>query len=461
MKPLRRAVGLFAACAVAAAALMQPAAAQELAKDPFITTHTDRTHYEPNGKYHLFGSRGSVAERSGSIGITPVSPLQTGNLLIQQAKIQGTIGYVVRFSNHGHEVHAPFDNHASSRASEEKGSVAQGFTVYRLEWSGHEHHPDDGYDGPQGSNYPPPQGARDIYTYTVDGVARSIKLNPLDTRSISQRFRDNYTNLGSNFSDRARTAHRKMLEYNPGRDRWGNAMELINGVAAGAVNLFQSGAEAVGLGDIMYGAGYAIDLATMHAISPLSADGKLAAIGGLGKLAGAEKYVREEIDRFIRENPNAAETIEAAFNVAAIAKAAKMAKSAGAGKTAKAGKADVSDNFAGASQARYTSQTGKQSGKIDAVIHETNTQKGNITSRYTLSSDEALEAGMKYLGSEYREIGKSGSGVYRNKEGTRQFRMDNNSLEGNHSPNVPHVHLERISPNKKRPITNNHIPIKD
>lgn len=357
MKPLRRVVGLFAACAVAAAALVQPAAAQELAKDPFITTHADRTHYEPGGRYHLFGSpRGSIAERSGSINIRQAYTHQMGNLLIQQANIGGKIGYETHFSGHGHEVHAPFDNHASRSASEEKGSVAQGFTVYRLNWSGHEHHPADGYDGPQGGNYPPPKGARDIYTYTVDGVARSIKLNPLDTRSISERFRDNYANLGSNFSDRARTAHRKMLEYNPGRDRWGNAMELINGVAAGAVNLFQSGAEAVGLGDIMYGAGYAIDLATMHAISPLSADGKLAAIGGLGKLAGAEKYVREEIDRFIRENPNAAETIEAAFNVAAIAKAAKMAKSAGAGKTAKAGKADVSDNFAGAAYSRKVAE---------------------------------------------------------------------------------------------------------
>ncbi|HEZ1361364.1 TPA: HINT domain-containing protein [Neisseria meningitidis] len=104
---------------------------------------------------------------------------------------------------------------------------------------------------------------------------------------------------------------------------------------------------------------------------------------------------------------------------------------------------------------------GKSPRKINAVINETNTQRGNITSKHTLSSDEALDAGIKYLGSEYKEIGKSGSGVYRNKAGTRQFRIDNNSLEGNHAPNVPHIHLERIDPNKKKPLTNNHIPIKD
>ncbi|HFC6360674.1 TPA: HINT domain-containing protein [Neisseria lactamica] len=89
---------------------------------------------------------------------------------------------------------------------------------------------------------------------------------------------------------------------------------------------------------------------------------------------------------------------------------------------------------------------GKSPRKINAVINETNTQRGNITSKHTLSSDEALDAGIKYLGSEYKEIGKSGSGVYRNKAGTRQFRIDNNSLEGNHAPNVPHIHLEMDRP---------------
>ena len=262
-----------------------------------------------------------------------------GNLLIQQANINGTIGYHTRFSGHGHEVHAPFDNHASRSASEEKGSVNEGFTVYRLNWEGHEHHPADGYDGPQGGNYPKPTGARDEYTYNVNGVARSIKLNPTDTRDVRQRISDNYSNLGSNFSDRAYEANRKMFEHNSKLDRWGNSMEFINGVAAGALNPFLSASEALGIGDILYGTGYAIDKATMYGISPLSADGKLTAIGGLGGVAGFEKNTREAVDRWIQENPNAAETVEAAFNVAAAAKAAKLAKAA------KPGKAAVSGDF--------------------------------------------------------------------------------------------------------------------
>ena len=333
MKPLRRLTNLL----VAAAAFGQPALAAELAKDPFITDNAQRQHFEPGGKYHLFGNpRGSVANRTGKIDVTQAYTHQMGNLLIQQANINGTIGYHTRFSGHGHEVHAPFDNHASRSASEEKGSVNEGFTVYRLNWEGHEHHPADGYDGPQGGNYPKPTGARDEYTYNVNGVARSIKLNPTDTRDVRQRISDNYSNLGSNFSDRAYEANRKMFEHNSKFDRWGNSMEFINGVAAGALNPFLSASEALGIGDILYGTGYAIDKATMYGISPLSADGKLAAIGGLGGVAGFEKNTREAVDRWIQENPNAAETVEAAFNVAAAAKAAKLAKP---------GKALVSGDF--------------------------------------------------------------------------------------------------------------------
>ena len=351
MKPLRRLTNLLAACAVAAAAFGQPTLAAELAKDPFITDNAQRQHFEPGGKYHLFGNpRGSVANRTGKIDVTQAYTHQMGNLLIQQANINGTIGYHTRFSGHGHEVHAPFDNHASRSASEEKGSVNEGFTVYRLNWEGHEHHPADGYDGPQGGNYPRPTGARDEYTYNVNGVARSIKLNPTDTRDVRQRISDNYSNLGSNFSDRAYEANRKMFEHNSKLDRWGNSMEFINGIAAGALNPFISAGEALGIGDILYGTGYAIDKATMYGISPLSADGKLAAIGGLGDVAGFEKNTREAVDRWIQENPNAAETVEAVFNVAAAAKVAKLAKAA------KPGKAAVSGDFSTASYSKHISE---------------------------------------------------------------------------------------------------------
>ncbi|CWO41414.1 polymorphic toxin MafB class 1 [Neisseria meningitidis] len=340
MKPLRRLIKLLAACAVAAAALIQPALAADLAQDPFITDNAQRQHYEPGGKYHLFGDpRGSVSDRTGKINVIQDYTHQMGNLLIQQANINGTIGYHTRFSGHGHEEHAPFDNHAADSASKEQGNVDEGFTVYRLNWEGHEHHPADGYDGPKGGNYPKPTGARDEYTYHVNGTARSIKLNPTDTRSIRQRISDNYSNLGSNFSDRADEANRKMFEHNAKLDRWGNSMEFINGVAAGALNPFISAGEALGIGDILYGTRYAIDKAAMRNIAPLPAEGKFAAIGGLGSVAGFEKNTREAVDRWIQENPNAAETVEALVNVLPFAKVKNLTKAA------KPGKAAVSGDF--------------------------------------------------------------------------------------------------------------------
>jgi mafB family protein len=451
VKPLRRLTKLLAACAVAAAAFGQPALAAELAKDPFITDNAQRQHFEPGGKYHLFGNpRGSVANRTGKIDVTQAYTHQMGNLLIQQANINGTIGYHTRFSGHGHEVHAPFDNHASRSASEEKGSVNEGFTVYRLNWEGHEHHPADGYDGPQGGNYPKPTGARDEYTYNVNGVARSIKLNPTDTRDVRQRISDNYSNLGSNFSDRAYEANRKMFEHNSKLDRWGNSMEFINGVAAGALNPFLSASEALGIGDILYGTGYAIDKATMYGISPLSADGKLAAIGGLGGVAGFEKNTREAVDRWIQENPNAAETVEAAFNVAAAAKAAKLAKAT------KPGKAAVSGDFSAATQAKYKQYEDAHSANAQSALAKK--LSGLEGAQNSASRTKTLPDGRiryyeaeRFARTEGRTRGNSFVTEYNPKTGSTRQWMESYD----HSGNVTMVHPKSIN---GQSVTSQHYP---
>lgn len=97
-----------------------------------------------------------------------------------------------------------------------------------------------------------------------------------------------------------------------------------------------------------------------------------------------------------------------------------------------------------------------------SVILETYGGSGNITSEFELTEDQALDVGMEFIGDDYTELGRPGSGVFRsnveNEDGTfNQFRIDNNSLDGNHPPNVPHVHLEIIDPNRRRPVVNNHI----
>jgi RHS repeat-associated protein len=100
------------------------------------------------------------------------------------------------------------------------------------------------------------------------------------------------------------------------------------------------------------------------------------------------------------------------------------------------------------------------------TIKETVEGTGNITSKQTLTGTEALDAGIEFVGKDATEIGKPGSGVYRssteNANGTtNQFRMDKNSLEGNHAPNTSHVHLEQVKAGQNKPVVNNHIKIEE
>ncbi len=97
----------------------------------------------------------------------------------------------------------------------------------------------------------------------------------------------------------------------------------------------------------------------------------------------------------------------------------------------------------------------------DRVIAETLAGSGNVTSKFTLTSDEALETGIKWVGEGYQEIGNTGRGVFRSSDSLRQFRMDDRSLAGGHPPFVPHVHLETYTSSKGTFEANNHIPIKD
>ena len=172
MKPLRRLTNLLAACAVTAAAFGQPALAADLRNDPVVQDLLRRENFDPGKKFHLFGkARGTVAERTGLMTISPTITQRLGNLQMETATIFSNPGYIVRFSGHGHEVHSPFDNSASKSDSWKGGKVTDdtGMTFASMSWDGYEHHPADGYDGPQGGGYPAPHGARDIYSYVAKG----------------------------------------------------------------------------------------------------------------------------------------------------------------------------------------------------------------------------------------------------------------------------------------------------
>lgn len=347
--------------------------ASDLANDPFIRQVLDRQHFEPDGKYHLFGSRGELAERSGHIGLGNIQSHQLGNLMIQQAAIKGNIGYIVRFSDHGHEVHSPFDNHASHSDSDEAGSPVDGFSLYRIHWDGYEHHPADGYDGPQGGGYPAPKGARDIYSYDIKGVAQNIRLNLTDNRSTGQRLADRFHNAGAMLTQGVGDGFKRATRYSPELDRSGNAAEAFNGTADIVKNIIGAAGEIVGAGDAVQGISEGSNIAVMHGLGLPSTENKMARINDLADMAQLKDYAAAAIRDWAVQNPNAAQGIEAVSN---IFMAAIPIKGIGAvrgkyglgGITAHPvkrsqmgaialpkGKSAVSDNFADAAYAKYPS----------------------------------------------------------------------------------------------------------
>ncbi|MDF2966033.1 MAG: fhaB1 [Rickettsiaceae bacterium] len=101
--------------------------------------------------------------------------------------------------------------------------------------------------------------------------------------------------------------------------------------------------------------------------------------------------------------------------------------------------------------------------KIDYVINEVYTyipkyqgDQIDITSSVILTENEALDLSIRFLGKGYKEIAR---GVYRSVDGSKQVRMDDNSLLGNHKPGK-HMHLEIVSPNGRDFVINAHIKYK-
>lgn len=91
------------------------------------------------------------------------------------------------------------------------------------------------------------------------------------------------------------------------------------------------------------------------------------------------------------------------------------------------------------------------------VVAETAAGRRNLTSRFVLTADEALDAGETFVGpggvwqGPNRFTRDMGDGTQ------RVFRLDPGSLAGNHPPKVPHYHLEVQPTDGGRSIINNHL----
>lgn len=99
---------------------------------------------------------------------------------------------------------------------------------------------------------------------------------------------------------------------------------------------------------------------------------------------------------------------------------------------------------------------------MDAVLDESAKGTGNFGSVNKLTPDEALTAGERWVGPGYKEMGGSGTGVFRSADGTKQFRIDEASITGAHGDIGPHVHFENVDPmrrGKDAIMSNNHVPL--
>ena len=84
-----------------------------------------------------------------------------------------------------------------------------------------------------------------------------------------------------------------------------------------------------------------------------------------------------------------------------------------------------------------------QVGELGVLVHNTCPVKGlgNIGRHLPMASRDALNHGIKWLGTGYKEIAP---GVFRSADGLRQFRMTAADLLGSHGKVGPHVHIEAL-----------------
>ncbi|ENX9403172.1 DUF1020 domain-containing protein, partial [Neisseria gonorrhoeae] len=282
-------------------------------------------HYEPGGKYHLFGNgRGSVKNRVCAVqtfDATAVGPILP--ITHERTGFEGVIGYETHFSGHGHEVHSPFDNHDSRSTSDFSGGVDGGFTVYQLHRTGSEIHPEDGYDGPQGGGYPEPQGARDIYSYYVKGTSTKTKINTVPQAPFSDRWLKENAGAASGFFSRADEAGKLIWENNPNQNWWGNRMDDVRGIVQGAVNPFLTGFQGLGVGAITDSAVNPVTYAAarktlqgIHNLGNLSPEAQLAAASLLQDSAFAVKDGINSARQWADAHPNITATAQTALAVA-------------------------------------------------------------------------------------------------------------------------------------------------
>ncbi|MGF6148664.1 Protein of uncharacterised function (DUF1020) [Kingella potus] len=303
--------------------LLPAATADPLADLMRLQQDIQARDFEPGGKYHLFGNaRGSVGNRRDTLAPAYHSAWNTG-----RAQYEGTVRYETRFSNHGHDEHTPFEQHDSRNRFQDAPDLSDGFGVYRIEWTGSQIHPADGYDGPQGGGYPKPKGARDLYSYHVKGSITRIKPPTADERPFGERWQEASRSAADNYLRRMRENGELIMKHNPDRNIAGNAGEVVRGlIGAGVTNFFATGFEGLGFpaiigkgGEIAAGAA---DQYVNQGFSRLPPEARAHAVESYADAAIAAQSGYEKARQWVRKHPNTAEVFGAAAESFALRNAA-------------------------------------------------------------------------------------------------------------------------------------------
>lgn len=236
--------GLIAACM--SFFIVADSAAQSIKTDPILQAAIARQNWEPGGKYFSFGSvRGTAdpSSRTGQVNINQASAVTVGSFSLQSATINGSYGFISRFSGHPYTDHSPFDNSTSSSASVKDQRPDGSQTSYSLQWTGTAVHPADGYDGVQGGGYPAPAGARDIYNFSIKGLATATYLVSSTDLQATEKpgFWQRTGNFGlatvNNVVEGGKTGAQGIVNigfglwYGYGKQSLDGAADLVNGVS--------------------------------------------------------------------------------------------------------------------------------------------------------------------------------------------------------------------------------------
>jgi len=313
--------------------------AQDITKDQFFIDQVDRKHWEPGGKYFDFRDRGTIVSRSGGVTITSRYKQRTGNFSLQGAEGKANYQFVNDLDrDHFHTDHAPFADSITNSSSNRINSNDGTQKSINLNWTGTLSHPADSYDGVQGSNYPVPQGARDIFEYNITSTATAVyplttqELQMFDppkldlTERVGNAWNQNTQNVNDNFNSVVSVG---LDQFNVLREvgnvHNNNLKQNSNLIAQYATNRYKLGIDGINtLGSATIGYGTA---ALGGLISPFVYKARRevgnAAVFGFKKIpvGGQFTYLKQShiattnVKRTLRENPYLGKSLEAAGNV--------------------------------------------------------------------------------------------------------------------------------------------------